>query len=69
MALGGKEITISEMRNNSVQLLGQTYRLAPPAHPNCRGAVSPVVGGDADALDPLDVRLPTDEDVEQFQEN
>jgi len=57
--LSGEQFTVSEFRaNHAVRFRGQTYRLAPPAHPNGRCAIMPTIGLDPDSLDPLSERVP-----------
>lgn len=65
-ALNGVRLDTEEMRNNTVDVVselpgeisqvGQTFRLAPPAHVNCRCNVSIEVGSEIET--PLDERLP-----------
>lgn len=63
-ALDGREFTITEMRNEAFRLPGISYdiNLRPPAHPNCRCVILPIVGGEPPTT-PLEQRLP-DEPVE-----
>jgi SPP1 gp7 family putative phage head morphogenesis protein len=58
-ALEGAEFTTQEMRETTFELPGIDYeiRLKPPAHPNGRCVVLPVVGG-TPPEGPLDERLP-----------
>jgi len=58
-ALEGREFTIQEMRNTTFELPGVDFaiRLQPPAHPNGRCTVLPVIGG-TPPESPLDERLP-----------
>jgi SPP1 gp7 family putative phage head morphogenesis protein len=60
-ALEGREFTTAEMRDTTFELPGISYtiRLAPPAHPNCRCAILPVIGGTPPET-PLSERLPNE---------
>lgn len=55
--LDDAELTLDEMRSAVVLFRGQQYRLQPPAHPNGRCAVLPVVGAD-EPSSPLQERVP-----------
>lgn len=63
-ALDGREFTTKEMRDTTFEMEDVSFnvRLKPPAHPNCRCAILPVIGGTAPTT-PLSERLP-DEPVE-----
>jgi len=63
-ALSGREFTVQEMRDTMFEMEGVGFdvRLRPPAHPNCRCVLLPVIGGTPPTT-PLSERLP-DEPVE-----
>lgn len=62
-ALSGAELALDEMEDATVSWReesdhsAQTFRLLPPAHPNCRCTILPVIGADAPAT-PLAERVP-----------
>lgn len=58
-ALEGREFTIDEMRNATFELPGVSFtiRLRPPAHPNGRCVITPVIGAEPPET-PLQERLP-----------
>jgi len=58
-ALEGKEFTTTEMRETGFEMEGVSFtvNLMPPAHPNCRCSVLPVVGAEPPST-PLEERLP-----------
>jgi SPP1 gp7 family putative phage head morphogenesis protein len=64
-ALDGRNFTTTEMRETTFEMEGVSFpvNLIPPAHPNCRCSVTPVVGADPPDI-PLQERLP-DEPVER----
>lgn len=58
-AMGGTVFRTSELRGNTLVFFrSQTYRLGFPAHANGRCAPYPAIDADADALAPLDERVP-----------
>lgn len=67
--LDGRIFTISEMRTRTFDIGGQTFRLSPPAHPQCRCALSVVVGFDREDLDPFNERVPSEEEVQAIRES
>lgn len=50
--------TLDEFQSTVVLFRGQTYRLAPPSHPNGRCSPVPEIGVDAGSLSPLSERVP-----------
>jgi len=58
-ALDGREFTTAEMRTTTFEMDGVSFpvRLRPPAHPNGRCVLLPVIGADPPAT-PLEDRLP-----------
>lgn len=63
-AMEGREFTTQEMRDTTFEMegIGFEVRLRPPAHPNGRCAIYPVIGVDP-PTEPLEARLP-DEPVD-----
>lgn len=57
--LEGREFTVDEMRDGSFELPGVSFeiQLRPPAHPNCRCTIMPVIGAEPPST-PLEDRLP-----------
>jgi SPP1 gp7 family putative phage head morphogenesis protein len=64
-ALDGTNFTTREMRNNAFEIGGTTFRLRPPAHPNCRCSMTVSLGVTSDDVAPLDERIPTEDDIQQ----
>jgi SPP1 gp7 family putative phage head morphogenesis protein len=69
-ALEGKEFTTAEMRDTTFEMGGVDFavRLRPPAHPNGRCTILPVIGGTPPET-PLEDRLPDERAPEQQAAN